>query len=366
MTPTRSFLLLALFATTLRAEVFTIAQYGDIHADFGRTLQRYATNTIPWILSKTNDGDLNIRIVVSAGDCYESGGDFLTTNQNVVDELYHGYEMTNDVYRLITNGLLTFIADGNHDNDNTNGLAGWSFHEQSTNLWNSVFPYSWFVQQPGWVTSRFAGDSKQMVMKYTNGNIKLLFISYHSDPETNNILATYQPQTTWVSNTIASYPDHNAIIVAHSMLGTNITPDTTTGDTFYWNTGPTIAPFAQGITALPNLAMFLSGHNRQLFKGTYRTNGTDGHSIFVNCFNTQTGVAIGIDRKRSMDFVNLFTFDTVKQTVRCRTWCISEARYLVNYETAAGFYSTALPQGFEHTWEMALPIRPVTYPVLRR
>lgn len=339
------------------AEVFSIAQVGDIHAGL-YTADIYGTNWVPWVLAHTNDGVLNVRIVVSTGDCYEQSTAF--TNQGATR--YSAAMLTNDVRLLRDSGLLTFFTDGNHDADNTNNLdMAWaSWPVVSGQEWNTVFPPPFFTNQNYYVTSRFAGDTKNMAMVYTNGNIKLLFVSYHSDPTTNTPNATYQPQTTWVSNIVAQYPDHNAIICAHYFLSTNSTPAYADG-TGYENIGPGAAPFEQAITNLPNLMLFMSGHNRRLFKGSYLTTGKDGHPIRATVFNTQNHSEL-----RTTDFVNLFTFDTVASTVQNRTYIISEARYMTDYERGSRMTNTTFPNGFQHTWTMPIPRRPPVTLFLRR
>ena len=336
--------------TNATSPVFTLVEWPDVHPDFS-TYQIYATNAVPWFLAHTNDGVLNCRIACFHGDNYESQKAWVATNDTntVFAQPYHGFMFTNDVRKLRDAGILTYLADGNHDADNTNGIVGWC--TTTTNLWNSVFPPEFFNTQSFYVTSRFAGDNKQMVMVYTNGNLKLLLISYHSEPDTNAPPLTYLPQSLWISNQIAAYPDHNAIILTHYMLSTNLVPEYSDGSPTYHNIGPGPVPFIHGLQNLSNLCLFLTGHNVALQKGSFLTNGPDGHPIRVCEFNTQAG-------PRNTDFLNLFTFDPAQGTVLNRTYCISLDRYLTNYETSSGFTNTTFRNGYPHTWTMPLPIKP--------
>lgn len=338
--------------TNVAGTIFTLVQWPDVHPDFS-TSQLYGTNAVPWFLAHTNDGVLNCRIACFPGDSYESQNAWVPSNDpgNLLPQPYHAYMLTNDVRRLRDTGILTFVNDGNHDCDNTNGIAGWC--TTSTNLWNNVFPPAFFNTQSFYVTSRFAGDNKQMVMKYTNGHTKLLLVSYHTEPDTNTPALTYLPQSLWISNQIAAYPDHNAIILTHYMLSTNLIPEYSDGSVMYHNIGPGPAPFTHGLQNLSNLCLFLTGHNLALLKGSFLTNGPDGHAIRVCEFNQQA-----IPSRRNTDFLNLFTFNTALGTVLNRTYCVSLDRYLTNYETASGFTNTTFPNGYPHTWEMSLPIKP--------
>ena len=358
--------ILSLLVCPVRAEVFTLVQFGDVHSDFGFvTQQQYATNVVPWILQHTNDGTLNIRGAILAGDCFESTKNPLPTNDSPAG-IYHTYQLTNNLNTLATNGLLTFVAPGNHDCDHTNATDDYCIGP-ATNFFNTIFPPPLFTNQAYYVTSCVAGDNKMMVMKRTIGNIKLLIVSGTPIPGTNgpsDYLARYANSTAWISNQIASNPDYNAIVVDHYMLNTNGVPSVDIGVTSgYTYSYPGDARLLQGLLNLPNLFLFVSGHNRAYMKGCWRTNGVDGHRVYVTTFNTQAQGS-----SRNMDYVNLFTFDTARSTMRNRTYCISTGLYLSDYDVANDQFGSLIsqPQGFEHNPpELPLPARPPVY-LMRR
>lgn len=349
---------------TAKAQVFTLIQAGDVHSDFA-SHQQYATNLIPWYLRNTNDGVFNNAGLLLAGDNFESTQNPLPTNENG-NGLYHWFQLTNDLNTLVTNKQLVFVAPGNHDCDNTNATDDYCLGP-ATNFWNTIFPQSLFTNQSYYVTSSVSGDNKMMVMKYTNGNIKLMIVSGTPIPGTNasDYLSRYAASTAWISNQIASYPDHNAIVVDHYMLNTNGIPSTNIGITSgYQVSFPGDARIIQGLLNLPNLFLFVTGHNRPYMKGCYRTNGADGHPIYVTTFNTQSQ-----GNGRNLDYVNVFTFDCSRSTMLNRTYWISSNKFLKDYDVAYDRFGSSISQsqGFEQNPpELPLPIRPVTFPVFRR
>ena len=117
-------LYILLLVSSVRAELFSVVQYGDVHAGSGRSRNSVATNTVPWILAHTNTvADAfgtnagAIAAVVFTGDCYEDDESSVTNNYDPSDgtAIYSTVQFTNDLRILATSGLLTFVTDGNHD-----------------------------------------------------------------------------------------------------------------------------------------------------------------------------------------------------------------------------------------------------------
>lgn len=361
-------LLLCWLATLACAETFSVVQYGDVHAAFGRSRNYRATALYPWLFAHTNDGVLNIKGVVMAGDRYEDAQSSVTNFYNPGDTngTYSTFQLTNDERTIVSSGLMFFASDGNHDGNNTNNVVGWC-RTNVTLPWNVITPPSLFTNQTYFVTNKDAGVYNNLVMKMSYGGIKLKFLSYHSDPDTNsNQAVIYAPQTTWIRQQMRADPDYNCFVVAHYFLGkdtndvtpTNIVPSYYDHNPVYANIGPGNAPIENGILAEPNLAGFISGHNLRLLKGFYATNGVDGHPVGFVQFNTQSS------SDYNLDWVNVFTFDTLANTVTVGTYSISQAAWLRDYDT--NYASVYFPNGNQHTATWRLPMQTRAYPIFRR
>jgi len=353
-----SILLLAV-APFAQAQRFSLIQTPDPHAEFS-TLTNYGLAWVNWIFAHTNDGDVNAKIVAICGDAFESQRQF-NDPQAAAAGYYLAGQLTNDVQRLRSAGFLVIITDGNHDSDNTNSIAGWcpfSVSNQFNTVWGAP---DTFTNNPWLKTNAVPGDYKQTGHVFTNGNLRLAFATFHSDPDTNTPTITYQGQVSWVSNFLAQYPDHNGIVLTHYMLSTNFVPEYADGSAQYFNIGPAGAVFTNRLHVLQNLALILSGHNPYLLAAHYRTNGTDGHEIRVLQFNQQT-----IPARRNMDYLRVVTFDYPSSQIIVRTVCVSSNSWLADYETTSGFTNFLFPGGYQHNFTMPLPIRPRTFPIFRR
>jgi hypothetical protein len=359
-------LLLCLFAEATRADDFSFVHIGDFHA--GSAIWRTNFQTmIQWVLAHTNDGTLNIRGLISTGDLYEQ-------NTNVYQPGSFGYspdrltyiDLTNGLNQLVTNGIKVWPCSGNHDCD-TDGLQDWCTIFNDPLAWNNLFPVSWFSNQGGVIGTRVAGDSRNIAITYTNGPVKLLFLTYSSHfTNSINFFPQISPadavldQTMWMTNLAAQYPDHNVIVAAHYFLafsvGASYTPpkpdpyfsyDDGTG---YQRIGPGPAPLDQGFRDLPNLLFCLGGHTRSLYKGHISVQANDGHFFDVQCFNTQTDPRNGV-------WVGILTFRPGLGIVQMSTYDAGSGRMLTNNDaalwkpTAGGGVQT-----YQHTWQVPLAV----------
>jgi hypothetical protein len=332
-------------AGTPADEVWSIAQVGDIHAP-AFTHASIASNLVPFILAHTNDGTFNIKCFISTGDIYEQ--DYTVTNS-----LGLGWpmdSMLSDFERMRSNGIMVVLANGNHDCDYTNWPGApscWALRYNGTNLtWNSVFPLSFFSNQRGFIDTKEPGDSRNLIMSYTNG-VKLLFLSYNSLANSCDPTNDYFPQTQWMTNVAAQYPDHNVMVLAHFFLnGRTMKPAFVDGPGL-GNIGPGEEPFLHGFLDLPNLLFCVGGHDRFLRKGHCLLTAKDGHSIDVIGFNTQSAAP------RVSQYINLFTFRPKLGTVTISTYDYIENRFLTNNDAAL---LNNAGQGQEHNWQVPIAI----------
>jgi hypothetical protein len=362
------------FAFHASAAVFSIAQFGDIHAPHSCTYSNLL-NAQTFILSHTNDGTNNFVGVLSAGDLNEQDtnrwGIGLTTNNPTVAQF------TNWWGGFTSNGLFSIMCPGNHDAD-AMGLpypnGAWVCNSSNL-LWNSLWPLSFFSSQPGYIGSRNANDSRNLIFSYTNGSEKFLFLTTRWASLTNTIdpFLCYTDQVAWVSNTAASYPNHNVIVLAHFFLNAYALPATNdlldiSGN--YKSIGMGSIPFTNGWASVPNLMLCVSGHTQPLFSGHYTFYGTSGNLIDVSCFNMQ-------DEPDSAAFFKVWTFDTVKRNVTANTYSLATSSYLTNYDAQLYRNNTllaqanGLSQGFSyylHNWTVpfAAPFRCTIYNFLKQ
>lgn len=339
------------------ASPFSIEQVGDIHSgNVGAATSNQWQSLISWTLANTNDGTFNIAAVVSPGDIYEQS--VLPSAQPITVSL-QPTQVFNGFNQIRTNGLLVFLSPGNHDCDATDTNSSGSSPVVAGAGWNDWLGTNWLLPDihfEGTMTSNSGvADTRNMVMLYTNQGYKFIFISYSW--ATNNVAdingnydvpAAYLAQTQWITNKLAQYSNHLAVVFAHHML--NISSDMEywdTGLSAYHNIGPAKAAFLDGLSTCPNLFLILSGHNRIWLKA---------HRFFRTP-NNNWGDVIEWDTQGfgpHVTLVNLVTINPELQTVFVNTYDISNHVFLTNGEYTLkplGNSSNAFP----HAWSFPLP-----------
>lgn len=355
----RTLLALILSALYCVAAQWSIVQVGDIHAGATFATSNEWQSTVSWILAHTNDGVMNIKVVVSPGDDYEQdsipGTDGTTSLQPT--------NVFNGLKQLQTNGLVVFTCPGNHDDDDLTGASAGSRVCVPGAGWNDWLGTNWLFPEPhfiGTMTSNSGvADTRNLVMAYTNAGIKLLFISYswatNNVPDTNgnyDIPAAYLAQTQWITNTLAKYPDHLGIVCVHHML--NLYGDLAywdTGQTSYHNIGPAQAAFDDGLSTCSNLFLVLSGHNRICLKQNHFVTTPSGQFADVILWNTQ-GFAPFIQ------LVNVVTMDTALQTVFVNSYDITNSCFMTNGQYTLNPTGTG-SNAFNHSWSFPFPQRTI-------
>lgn len=339
-------------------DVWSIAQAGDFHAP-AFSVTATASNLVPFLLAHTNDGVFNFRGFISAGDCYQQD----TTAHTPPEDGWPIASMTNDMYRLRDAGLFVQTCNGNHDCDytnyvgNTNGYAGvgtcWANPAVITNmLWNKVFPNAFFTNQPTFVTNKDAGDSRNVVMAYTNGSVKLLLVTFSTLPLSCNPEVDYQAQTQWITNLASLYPDHNVIALAHFFLngflklGYTDGPNESLSPDVVQNIGPGLEPFLHGFLDTPNLLFCVGGHDRYLRKEHRPLFGPNGNVIDVVAWNTQSNT-------NNVGFINIFTFRPRLGRVDISTYDIINNRALTNNDVSL---LNNPGRGQPHNWSVPLAV----------
>lgn len=321
---------------------WSFIQIGDLHS--GSVLSPPSwSNTVNAVLN--NKTAWNLKLIISPGDLYES----VTNNANFPITVL----MTNDFWRLKTNGISILAVPGNHDSDD-------DFHYGASNIchWNDLFGTNFYAHDPYFYTNRFAGDTRECAWKITNGTTKILFIglrwidaktSFSTYDNTQQVFAAYQPSCNWASNLAASLPDHLVIPAMHYFMDTNGMPSTKDLPTdtddqnginqSYINEGPGIVAWST-LKSLPNLMMVLSGHVRAhpMVKSTLIAD--DGYPVESIKFNTQT---VHISSPVTGTNINggtfvLYTVSPANHTVRGRIYNSDYGRFLTNGEfSALGF-----------------------------
>jgi hypothetical protein len=366
-------LILVAMMMPAKAERFSIVQMGDLHTA-AHTYSNLFVASMDWLLANTNDGTWNVKGVVSVGDVYQSW----TTQEP------HTTNLTNQFQRLITNGLFVITAPGNHDADGTWASDQWSYAASSGYFWSNIFPVTWYQQQTnyvsglGYIGTKDADDARQVAMTYTNG-IKLLFVSYSATfsnivdtgggtayPTPEQTRAQFLPMTQYVTNTLGQYLDHNGIVLAHFMLGFDrgtyqvrrpqILFDNYDGTgNAYVNIGPGSIAFEQGVGALPNVMMFLSGHTRTLPKGHIVIKADDGHSVDVSCFNLQASAGPAIKYNQA-NTLNIITFDTLKRSAEFNTFYVTDGTTLTNWHHDFYLASVQPTNWYMHKWTVPFAV----------
>jgi hypothetical protein len=331
---------------------WSFIQIGDLHS--GLVLRPVSwSNTVNAVLK--NKKAWNLKLIVTPGDVFEqrtNSNFYIDTGANRAT-----INLTNDFWRLKSNGISILAVPGNHDSDD-------DFHNGATNIihWNALFGANFYAKDPYFYTSRFAGDMRECAWKITNGTTKILFIglrwidaqtSLSIYDNTQQVFAAYQPSCDWASNLAARLPDHLVIPVMHYFMDTNGTPSTKdlptdTDDPYgvnqsYVNEGPGIVAW-NTLRDLPNLMMVLSGHVRAhpMVKSTLIA--TDGHPVESIKFNTQT---LGIRDPVNGTNINggtfvLYTVIPTSHMVHARVYNSDYGRFLTNGEFSA--------QGFVNDW----------------
>lgn len=376
MIPRLIIALLLCFGFQSRAATnFSIAVQGDYHAGTANSWQTNFQIGIDWILAHTNDGDLNIKGLIHHGDSFEQDtGSYIAGRMTVA-------ELTNGFWQLITNGLFVFGPNGNHDCD-ADALTDWCTTFNGFSFTN-VFPVPFYSNQQamvpglGYVTNRFINDSRQIMMTYTNGSIKLALLTFNSH-FTNSFnffpeISPFQsllPQTMWITNLAGQYLDHNIYVAAHYTLAQSLGGINPTLGNVPWNPhpyfsyndgigyfwiGPGPAPLLQGFRDMPNLLIYGGGHTRSLYKGHVPVQATDGHMIDVQCFNTQFAARNGI-------YVGVITFKPDLGIIVMNTYNAATGRCLTNNDAelsqpiSSNFGNPGGSQYYMHNWTNTLAV----------
>lgn len=381
-------LLLILLALALRvnaAAPWSIAHWSDCHAG-AWCLSTNADNLFAYVLSKTNDGTLNIKGLVLTGDVYEqdtnyfNGGSYYNSNQ------WQFTAATNKFRSFVTNGVFLIACNGNHDADDfANTYGSWTDPADVSLAWSNMFSVDFFSGQtnyvPGlnWGGSAIANDARQMVMTYTNSGVNLAFATFSSSfsngiPASGifaDIFSQIAPQTLWVSNQLASLPNYNGIALAHFWLGHDLKagqlgnmyhtvrnyPLLTTNDwnyAYYQNIGPGIVPFFQGLGSCSNLFMCLGGHTQSLRKGhLYQPRA--GGAVDIQSFNMQqTAGVLGLPNGQA---VSVITFYPDLKKAVTRTFNTLTGAEITNNAVDVGTISSdGASNYYQHTWTTPLAV----------
>ncbi len=319
-------LIASLLVSNCSAAIWSMAQWGDIHAP-ENTLASIGTNFAAWITANTNDGVFNIKVLISPGDLYE-----METNGHgsAIAGGFTNDQMTNSLRTIANSGIKVIACKGNHDCDSPDPAVlittfWW---------WNTNFPVSFFSNQVGYIGTKDPGDSSNLIFSYTNGAIKLLFLTYSAWPEyqtVTNFWDWYSPQTAWIKSNATLYPDHNVIVMGHQFLdGRSGVPSYADGPSHGVPAyhGPGLAPYTNSISSLTNLLYMISGHDRYARRTRYTMQAADGHLIDTLQFNTQ---GYGNTTNSGVSaYVNLYTFNETAGTVTVRVYDWVASRFVTN------------------------------------
>jgi hypothetical protein len=327
---------------------FSIAQVGDIHAP-AFVKSNIAAALAPFIIANTNDGVFNFRGIISAGDVYEQ-------DTNVVysppEQGWPVSSMQNAFGLIKSNGLLVVLANGNHDCDAIEAACSYcnGLPSNDSMLWSNIFPRTFFSEQVGFIDTRSITSSHNLVMSYTNGPRKLLFLTYKTLEGDCNPIVDYTDQTQWIIDRAAAYPDHNVFVLAHFFINNErqISYQDSPGLT---RLGPGRAPFDQGILGVKNLLFCVAGHDRRLRKRNITMYGGAGQPVDVLAFNTQ-------GHTNNAGVINIFTFYENSAYVRLRTYDITASRFMTNNDVSM---LNNLSEGDTHNY-----ILPLAVPTPRR
>jgi hypothetical protein len=341
---------------------WSFIQISDLHS--GSVLRPPSwSNTVNAILS--NKGIWNLQMIVTPGDVYES---VTNTSSNFYIDTPSDratVNLTNDFWRLNSNGISVLAVPGNHDSDD-------DFHYGATNIahWNALFGTNFYAHDPYFFTNRFAGDTRECAWKITNGSTKILFIGlrwidaqavYSTYDNTQQVFAAYQPSCDWASNLAAQFPDHLVVPVMHYFMDTNGVPNTkdlpqdpddhNQPALSYINEGPGVVAW-NTLKSRPNLMMFLSGHVRACPMVRSTLTADDGHPVESIKYNTQS---LGISDPVNGTNINggtfvLYTVSPLTHSVRARVYNADYGRFMTNGEFS--------DKGFVNDWTFPIKSLP--------
>lgn len=334
------------------AAVFSIAQFGDLHVT-GGPLFSSLTADQNFVLSNTNDGTYNFVGVISPGDLYDQDNSGEGVNTTLA-------QMTNWFITFQNAGLFTILSPGNHDADNTNNWGNGAAVCTDTNLlWNNIWGTNFFKNSPGFIGTRNSGDSRNLIMSYTNGLEKFLFLTCRWATNMGRFpYEGYIDQTVWVSNEASLYPDHNVVVLYHFGINVWNIPDTNDlSISIYNGIGMGSIPITNGWNNIENLMLCICGHGVNNYSGHYTILGSSGNTIDISAFNMQN-----ISQNDSAAFFRIWTFDTQKRSVTCNTVQESSLTFLTNLDTRLSRTASSDHIGqnvFYHNWTVpfATPLR---------
>ena len=305
-------------------EPFTIIQIGDMHGGSSPIVSGVAgvsfTNSINWIVN--NREAMNIKMLISAGDCYEQ-------RQNGILSQVARETIPIVLKEIQDTGISVFVCPGNHDADD----------DTATILWNTQFPTNWFTNDPSFYTTRTNDDSRDLVFRQTNSGMKFLIIGYrwHGTQEglssEAEVWTNYYDPTQWIKDEAALLPDHQVIVVAHYFVnedGELATEDDAGGYPFV---GPGLAGWEQGLNEIPNMLMGVCGHTRTTAATVKFYHSEDTHRVPFLKFNTQSAFNLGFGTNGGS--FKVYTFIPDERQIHAQTYSTDFGRYLTNGEWGA-------------------------------
>lgn len=390
-------LIIMLFCVQSKATIFSLAQFGDLHIALAGVGTEYSglTNAEAYIYAHTNDGAVNFAGFISPGDLLEQDTNFYPNGiwnpPSTLPPRLGLAQLTNFFYRLQTNGLFVYICPGNHDQDNLGNLfnggisGGWTCNSSNL-LWNSIFPLSFFSNNPSGVFGvESAGDSRGVEMAYTNGGCKFLFLSYYfAQTNSQDLRVCFSNQTAFITNQILTHPNYYCIVLAHYIVSGRGLVETNAFSNFYINIGPGPESFWDGFSNCPNLFLYIGGHTQTMTSGHQIIYASDGHPIDCSCWNIQSAqwwpaanfensnfaAMYGVTSDQLFHsapslvtpptwFFRVWTFDTVRKTVTANTVSLPEnGIFLSNANTNLSNLlnrGTGVQYVFEHNWTVPFP-----------
>lgn len=342
------------------AERFSIIHISDVHANAGSTTSNDWQTVKSFILTHTNDGDLNIRIVALTGDLYEGGTNLDMKWYAAATDALIPTNMLDVLGEIRNAGVLITACTGNHDSDNMDGemASAGSRYQVPAASWNNFWTNGWLANQVGYVRTNSAhpNDQKWICWDYTNAGVKLRIVTVPWATNLPNVTAdrltisnAYWESFQWASNQFAEVPDHIGILEVHYMIdrfGQYGFNDTGPVIGLYTNIGPAICAFDLGIAMWPNLSGILAGHNRRsIFLANLYKNAS-GNTAFIEQFDNQSQYTTPYGG--SAYWVSVITFDTGTKTIYSRTFDVYSA-------TQVDEYISYFSRTYRTRWQIPIP-----------
>ncbi|MGO1174471.1 MAG: metallophosphoesterase, partial [Actinomycetaceae bacterium] len=255
---------------------------------------------IDWVVG--NAEERNIAYTFHTGDIVENHF-LLSENEEWNEQVRGEYEFADEMQSILDeSGMPNGVLPGNHDN----------IYGLDNDLYNEFFgPERYEALSEDWENAEYGGpwregDNSAHYDLFTEGGLD--FIALHLPYWASDA------QLTWARETLAEFPDRNAILASHDYLNGSDSPDGR-GAAFSNPDGQRI--YDEVVSQSPNVFLTLAGHIHGVATNVRTDVAEPGHNVVEMLADYQ---AYQVDGELMTGFLRLLQFDVDRSEMTVDTY----------------------------------------------